>query len=140
MGFLYYGDDSYPIEIDDRQLSHLKVALLSLLRANKSVAFTVAHSAREGSGRDTLWITPTTDIRFHFLGSRPMVIDEVWVRAIMATADTPAGMRLISEREAHLPYTNSTSRGGTRRSTRVTQSDISMEPSLTAAPSVPELA
>jgi hypothetical protein len=102
MGYLYYGDDSFPIEIEDRELAHLKVALLTLLRANRSVAFTCSRSASEGSGRDTLWINPTTDIRFHFQGSRPPRINELWVRAIMATAETPMGMRLVSEREVTL--------------------------------------
>ena len=97
MGLLHYGHDSYPIEIEDRELSHLKVALLSLLRANKSVAFTYCRPVSDGSGRDTLWISPATDIRFHFHGNRPARINELWVRAIIATADTPTGLRLVAE-------------------------------------------
>lgn len=99
MGYLYYGDDSYPIEIEERALAHLKVALLTLLRANKSVAFTFSRPVSEGSGRDTLWISPTTNIRFHFHGNRPPRINEAWVRAMIETANTPSGLRLLTEQE-----------------------------------------
>ncbi|WP_286345613.1 hypothetical protein [Frondihabitans sucicola] len=59
MGLLFYGSTAYAIEIEDRSLAHLKVAILTLLRAQKSIAFSYARSVQEGSGRDTLWITPT---------------------------------------------------------------------------------
>lgn len=97
MGYLYYGNAGYAIEIDDRPLSHLKVAVLSLLRAGKSFAFTFARSPRVGSGRETLWITPATDIRFLFAGSRSPRINEFWVREIIETAATPVGMHLTPE-------------------------------------------
>ncbi|MCS5723033.1 ATP-dependent DNA ligase [Herbiconiux sp. CPCC 203407] len=97
MGFLYYGNDSYAIEVDDRPLAHLKIALLSLLRAGKSIAFSFERAPDLGSGRETLWICPSTDIRFRFNGSRPPRINELWVRSIIATAETPTGLRLVDE-------------------------------------------
>ncbi|KRA24889.1 hypothetical protein ASD65_10965 [Microbacterium sp. Root61] len=100
MGYLYYGNDSYAVEIDDRPLAHLKIAILSLLRAGKSVAFTFDRSAAAGSGRETLWISPSTDIRFRFNGSRVPRINEPWLRSIIATAGTPTGLRLIAEADA----------------------------------------
>ena len=97
MGFLYYGNNSYAVEMDDRPLTHLKIALLSLLRAGKCIAFTFDRSAEPGSGRETLWISPSTEIRFRFRGGRPPRINEPWVRAIIATADSPTGLRMVSE-------------------------------------------
>ncbi|MFB2596670.1 ATP-dependent DNA ligase [Herbiconiux sp. P17] len=99
MGFLYYGNDSYQIEVDDRPLAHLKIALLTLLRAGKSIAFSFERSVEMGSGRETLWISPSTDIRFRFNGNRPPHIDERWVRSILSTADTPTGLRLMPDPE-----------------------------------------
>jgi hypothetical protein len=99
MGTLFYGTDNYGMELDDRALAHLKVALLTLLRAQQSVALTIARPVSQGSGRDTMWITPTTDLRFHFSGNRPPRINETWVRAIISTANTPSGMRLPAENE-----------------------------------------
>lgn len=105
MGFLYYGTNSYAIEMDDRPLAHLKVAMLSLLRAGKCMAFTFDRSAELGNGRETLWISPSTEIRFRFLGGRPPRINEPWVRSIIATADSPTGLRMVTEPADALPDT-----------------------------------
>ena len=97
MGFLYYGNNSYAIEIDDRPLAHLKIAVLSLLRAGQCVAFSFDRSVELGGGRETLWISPSTEIRFRFHGSRSPRINETWARSIIATARTPSGLRLVPE-------------------------------------------
>ncbi len=97
MGTLFYGNSSYAIEIEDRPLAHLKIALLSLLRSGRSIAFSLERGADLGSGRETLWISPVTEIRFRFNGSRPPKINEDWLRSILATAETPTGLRLVPE-------------------------------------------
>ena len=97
MGHLYYGNESYQIELADRPLAHLKVAMLSLLRSGQSIAFSFTHPANRGSGRETLWITPATNVRFRFEGARPPALNEQWVRAIMASANTATGMHLVPE-------------------------------------------
>lgn len=97
MGFLYYGNNSYAIEIADRPLAHLKIAILSALRAGRSVAFCFDRAVDIGSGRETLWISPSTEIRFRFHGSRIPQINEEWLRTIMLTADTATGLRLVPE-------------------------------------------
>lgn len=97
MGFLYYGNNGYAVAMDDRPLAHLKIAILSLLRAGKSLAFSFDRPASVGSGRETLWISPSTEIRFLFRGSRPPVINDAWLRSIIATADSPSGLRLVPE-------------------------------------------
>jgi hypothetical protein len=97
MGFLYYGNNSYAVEIDDRPLAHLKIAVLTLLRANRSIAFSFERPVEQGSGRETLWISPASEIRFRFNGSRPPIINELWVRAIIASAEAPTGMRMVAE-------------------------------------------
>ena len=97
MGILYYGNSSYAIEIDDCPLAHLKIVLLSLLRAGKSVAFCFDRSTEIGSGRETLWISPSTEMRFRFSGNRAPRINEKWLKLIAATADAPTGLRLVAE-------------------------------------------
>lgn len=97
MGFLYYGNNAYAVEIDDRPLAHLKIAILSLLRAGRCMAFTFDRPQDMGSGRETLWISPSTEIRFRFNGSRPPRINEHWALSIIATADSPTGLRMIDE-------------------------------------------
>lgn len=83
MGYMYYGSQGYELEIDDRPLSHLKIALLSMLRAERCVAFTMQRPNSSGGGRETLWITPHTDLRLRFIGSRPPSINEDWVKLLI---------------------------------------------------------
>ncbi len=97
MGFLYYGNSNYPVAIDDRPLAHLKIAVLTLLRAGKCIAFSFERTKEQGNGRETLWISPSIEIRFLFNGSRPPRINEPWVRAIIATAEAPTGLRMVPE-------------------------------------------
>ena len=97
MGFLYYGNNSYAVKIDDRPLAHLKIVLLSMLRAGKSAAFCFDRSTDIGSGWETLWISPTTEIRFRFNGNRAPRINEQWLLLIVATADALTGLRLVAE-------------------------------------------
>lgn len=97
MGFMYYGSQGHELEIDDRPLVHLKIALLSMLRAGHSVAFSMSRPAGQGSGRETLWISPATDLRFRFIGGRLPAINDQWVRAIIGSANSPAGMRICQE-------------------------------------------
>lgn len=97
MGFMYYGNQSHEIELEDRPLTHLKIALLTLLRAGHSVAFSMERPVSTGSGRETLWITPHTDLRFRFNGGRPVRVNEDWVKLLIASAGSPAGMRLCRE-------------------------------------------
>ncbi|GAB3306154.1 DUF7882 family protein [Pseudoclavibacter terrae] len=97
MGYMYFGNQSHELEIDDRPLTHLKIALLSMLRAGHSVAFSIQHPVSAGGGRETFWITPHTDLRFKFIGGRSISISEEWVKLLIASASSPAGMRLCPE-------------------------------------------
>jgi hypothetical protein len=97
MGYLYYGNNSYTVKIDDRPLAHLKIAVLSLLRSGKSIAFSFEWSTGEGTVRETLWISPSTEIRFRFDDSSPVEINEGWVRSIIASEGAPTGLRLVKE-------------------------------------------
>lgn len=108
MGTFFYGTAGYAVEIDDRPLAHLKIAMLSLLRAGTSVAFSFHRGTGSGSGRETLWISPTTEVRFLFLGDRPPRINEPWVRRIIETSATATGFRMVDELD---PSTASTSGG-----------------------------
>lgn len=97
MGYLYYGSHRHAVEIDDRPLAHVKEALLRMLREGHGVAFSVALPASQGGGRETLWISPTTDIRFLFSGGRAPILNETWVRAIVDAARSHTGMHMVAE-------------------------------------------
>jgi hypothetical protein len=97
VGFIYYGSSEYEVEIDDRELAHLKVAILTALRAGHRIAFSFVNPPSHGGGRETLWISPSSDLRFKFLGGRAPRINEEWVRLILDTVNSPTGMHLVDE-------------------------------------------
>lgn len=97
MGNFIYGAGRTAVELDDRVLAHLEVVIISKMRRNESVVFTVAIPADTGSGRRAFWIHPTTDLEFHFLGGRPPRINRAWVESLMATANSGSGLRITAE-------------------------------------------
>lgn len=48
MGFFHFGAPAHEIEIEDRPLAHLKIAILSLLRAGHRTALTLARPTSLG--------------------------------------------------------------------------------------------
>lgn len=57
----------------------------------------VVRRLEQGSGRETLWISPSTEMRFRFHGSRPPTINLRWTRMLIVTAESPTGMHLVPE-------------------------------------------
>lgn len=97
MGYLLYGRPAEAIEIDDRTLAHVKIVILAKLRRGEAFAFSFEHDVRDGSGRSTIWIHPTIPIQFNFAGSRQPVLNREWIDALIVTANSVDGLRLIPE-------------------------------------------
>jgi hypothetical protein len=70
MGKLLYGPAGSGIPIDDRPLAHLQVVMLAKLRRKEAFAFTWEREAVAGSGRTTIWVTPTMCLEFEFHSPR----------------------------------------------------------------------
>ncbi|OUE25872.1 ATP-dependent DNA ligase [Clavibacter michiganensis] len=96
MGRLIY-DTQVKTEIDDRALAHLQVVMLNKLRRRESFAFSWKNPAAEGDGRSTIWVAPELSLWFKYSGSRPPSLNSAWVQALMAEANTPAGLHLVVE-------------------------------------------
>ena len=96
MGTFIYGTNGYEIEIDDRTLAHLKVAMFSKLRRNESFSFSWQVDVEEGSGRHSIWISPASVIHFHFFGSRPPALNRAWIKALIGAAND-GDLRLTAE-------------------------------------------
>ena len=74
MGKLIYNSSSRELEIDDRTLAHLRVAILNKLRRSESFSMTWEHGVENGSGRTTLWLHESIPLQFVFCGNRhPML-------------------------------------------------------------------
>lgn len=94
MGKLIYGRDS-SIEIEDRLLAHLKLAVTAKLRRDEKFTLSWTHEA--DTGRSTIWVHPSIPLQFKFDGSRAPVINRDWVEALMMSANSTGGLQLIPE-------------------------------------------
>lgn len=97
MGYLLYGRPPEEIEIEDRALAHMKIVILSKLRRGEAFPFSFEHDVSVGSGRSTIWLNPTIPLQFNFLGSRQPAINRAWLEALVATANSVDGLRIVPE-------------------------------------------
>jgi hypothetical protein len=99
MGRLIYNSSQRELEIDDRTLAHLRVAILNKLRRSESFAFTWEHGVENGSGRTTLWLHESIPLQFVFSGNRAPRMNRNWVEALLLQANSTAGLQLVPEPE-----------------------------------------
>ncbi len=97
MGHLLYGRPAEEIEIDDRTLAHLKIAMLAKLRRGESFAFSFEIDVANGSGRSTIWINPAIPLQFRFLGSRQPAINRAWLEELVVSSNSVDGLRMLAE-------------------------------------------
>ncbi len=98
MGRLIY-DHTTAIEFDDRVLAHLQVVILSKMRRNESFAFSWEYGREAGSGRTTVWVHPSMNLRFRYNGSRAPELNRAWLEELSVLANSANGLRLIPEPE-----------------------------------------
>jgi hypothetical protein len=97
MGHLLYGRPPEKIEIEDRTLAHVKVVMLAKLRRGEAFAFSFEHDMSVGGGRSTIWVQPTIPLQFNFVGSRQPTLNRAWLDALIVSANSIDGLRLIEE-------------------------------------------
>jgi hypothetical protein len=96
MGRLTY-DANISADFDDRVLAHLQIVIGSKLRRGESFHFSWRDDASVGDGRTIVWINPGVSLVYKFFGSKTPVINRAWVEALMATANSSAGLHLVPE-------------------------------------------
>ncbi|MRG59681.1 ATP-dependent DNA ligase [Agromyces sp. CFH 90414] len=99
MGKLIYNSSNRELEIEDRTLAHLRVAILNKLRRSESFAMTWEHGLENGSGRTTLWLHESIPLQFVFSGNRPPVLNRLWIELLLLQANSTAGLQYVPEPE-----------------------------------------
>ncbi len=95
MGQLFYKGAEGPIEIEDRTLAHLRLVFMTKLRRGEPFLFIT--TSPHGNWPREFWIHPSLPLQFHFVGSRPPQINTRWIDALMGSANSPAGLRMVRE-------------------------------------------
>ncbi|MFC7431393.1 MULTISPECIES: hypothetical protein [unclassified Agrococcus] len=99
MGHLTYaGSTQY--EIEDRMLAHVKAVVSAKLRRQESFLLSWTVDAHAGSGRVSLWMSPSIPLEFRFSGSRVPQLSPMWLEALMEMANSTRGLVLVTEQEA----------------------------------------
>ena len=94
MGHLTYaGSTQY--EIEDRMLAHVKAVVSAKLRRQESFLLSWAVDAHAGSGRVSIWMSPSTPLEFRFSGSRVPQLNGAWLEALMEIANSTRGLVLV---------------------------------------------
>jgi hypothetical protein len=105
MGTLMYGNPGVTATFDDRALMHLQIVITAKLRLRESFLFSWSDSAAEGSGRNSIWLDPTSVLYFRFLGGRMPSINRSWLAVLSASANTGTGLVYTAEPTGHQPET-----------------------------------
>jgi len=95
MGTLFYADQA--IEMDDRTLAHLKVAVVTKLRRGESFTLSWTHAEGEPVGRTTIWMHESIPLRFEFGEPQPPQLHREWIEEILRSANTTGGIQLTAE-------------------------------------------
>lgn len=95
MGTLFYADQA--IEMDDRTLAHLKVAVVTKLRRRESFTLSWSHAEGQPVGRTTIWMHEAIPLRFEFDAPKQPPLHVEWIEDILRSANTTGGIQLTAE-------------------------------------------
>jgi len=98
MGRLTY-DSTLTADFDDRVLAHLQVVIGAKLRRGESFQFSWRDDPASGEGRNSLWMDHSVPLSFKYYGSRPPALNPAWIDALMMTANSVGGLRIVPEPE-----------------------------------------
>jgi len=92
LGTLYYGDTRAAIAIDDRQLAHLRVVMISKLRRNEPFSFSWTNPGDAASRRSTVWVSSQTTLQFDFDDAETPELDMATLERLSREASTARGL------------------------------------------------
>lgn len=96
MGKLTY-DSTLVADFDDRVLAHVQVVIGAKLRRGESFYFTWKDDPQVGDGRSTIWLNPGIPLGYKYFGSRAPTLNREWIEALMVTANSSGGLRIVPE-------------------------------------------
>lgn len=96
MGKLIY-ENAVKVDFEDRALAHLQLVITTKLRRREGFHFTWKDDAGIGNGRTSVWVHPEASLVFKYYGSRPPRLNHAWLEALVAAANSPAGLYLVPE-------------------------------------------
>jgi hypothetical protein len=99
VGKLLYGIPAVEVTIEERALAHVRAVIITKLRRNESFTLTWDLDGKGAGGRRTIWIHPAIPLQFEFDDAKSVLLNTAWLDAMMVTANTAGGMRIVPEPE-----------------------------------------
>jgi hypothetical protein len=97
MGHLLYGSPPTQIELEDRTLAHLQIAITGKLRRSEAFTLTLPADAAAGSGRRTLWLQAAIPLQFCYDDPRQPSVNPAWLDLLAKSGSSGQGMQLVDE-------------------------------------------
>lgn len=97
VGTLHYGRSGVGLQLSDRFLAHLQLAINSKLRRGQSFALSWTLPVELGSGRMSVWIDASIPLRYHYDDTTLPVINRQWVDHLVRRANSPQGLELTDD-------------------------------------------
>ncbi|WIB77964.1 ATP-dependent DNA ligase [Curtobacterium sp. MCPF17_002] len=103
MGRIIYDSQTLQMDIDDRTLLHLQLAIVAKLRRGESFTFTWKNSQAQGDGRVSLWLDRSIPLQFVYDGGHAAEVNKAWLKALSDTSNSGMGLYLIPEGDVPNP-------------------------------------
>jgi hypothetical protein len=95
MGTLQY--DGVLVEFDDRLLAHLQIVIVQKIRRGESFLMSWRDAPETGDGHSAIWIHPSQNLYFKFVGSRTPAINQEWLDQLVLSANSARGLLVMRE-------------------------------------------
>lgn len=96
VGKFVYAPTGTSVHLDDRTLTHVRVAML--IKLHRSESFMFSADVGEGNGRrHSFWISPPVPVQFHFYTPRRHALNNAWVQALVVSAGSTNGLIITDE-------------------------------------------
>jgi hypothetical protein len=97
MGTLFYGAARHEVPFEDRVLAHLQIVMTAKLRRTEGFILSWTAPTSSGSGRQMIWITPSTDLHYKFSGNTPPAINRTWLEEMAVVSNSTHGLYVTEE-------------------------------------------
>ncbi|HAN23789.1 MAG: ATP-dependent DNA ligase [Microbacterium sp.] len=99
MGTMFYGNGG-GIQVDDRTLEHLRLAVATRLRRGESFMVSMPVDEPGLGSRRNLWVSPAIPLQFIAAGSRMPSLNRLWIQAMGESEDSTGTLTVMPEAEA----------------------------------------
>ncbi|WP_345802900.1 ATP-dependent DNA ligase [Microbacterium sp. AZCO] len=101
MGRFIYDTNANAVDIDDRTLAHVRIAIMTKLRRGEAFMFDV--HVGKGSGHRSFWIHPSIPLQFRFFTTQRHRINRAWIELLIEAASGPSGLTIVPEPDEEAP-------------------------------------